>query len=102
MHTTRRALTKVPSRITLDDQRRNPVARTTFTPTSPGRAIVKPGHVQADPIRAQDLALRHRIGSCGAGDLEHRDAPCPRRRRASPASRTTAKSRTSAPPAAPA
>jgi uncharacterized protein YcaQ len=63
-------------RITLDHLRRYAVARSLFKPTTLGRAIVKLGFVQADPIRAparaQDLTLRHRVVDYHAGDLERR------------------------------
>jgi uncharacterized protein YcaQ len=62
--------------ITLEDLRRYAVARSLFKPTTLGRAIVKLGFVQADPIRAparaQDLTLRHRVVNYRAGDLERR------------------------------
>jgi uncharacterized protein len=64
------------SRITLDHLRRYAVARSLFKPTTLGRAIVRLGFVQADPIRAparaQDLTLRHRVIGYRAGDLERR------------------------------
>jgi uncharacterized protein YcaQ len=67
--------------ITLDDLRRQAVARTLFAPTTLGRAIHKLGFVQADPIRAparaQDLTLRHRVRDYRAGDLERRYASLP-------------------------
>jgi uncharacterized protein YcaQ len=60
----------------LDDLRRYAVARTLFAPTTLGRAILRLGFVQADPIRAparaQDLTLRHRVKDYLAGDLERR------------------------------
>lgn len=63
-------------RITLDYLRRYAVARSLFKPTSLGKAILKLGFVQADPIRAparaQDLTLRHRVIDYVAGDLERR------------------------------
>ena len=63
-------------KITLDHLRRYAVARSLFKPTTLGRAIVKLGFVQADPIRAparaQDLTLRHRVVGYHAGDLERR------------------------------
>jgi uncharacterized protein YcaQ len=63
-------------RVTLEHLRRYAVARSLFKPTSLGRAIVKLGFVQADPIRAparaQDLTLRHRVVGYHAGDLERR------------------------------
>ncbi len=62
--------------ISLDRLRRYAVARSLFPPTTLGRAIVKLGFVQADPIRAparaQDLMLRHRVTGYTAGDLERR------------------------------
>ncbi len=64
--------------MTLDDLRRDAVARSLFTPTTLKRAIEKMGFVQADPIRAparaQDLTLRHRVRNYRAGDLERRYA----------------------------
>jgi uncharacterized protein YcaQ len=66
---------------TLDHLRRYAVARSLFKPTTLGRAIVKLGFVQADPIRAparaQDLTLRHRVLDYYAGDLERRYARLP-------------------------
>ena len=63
-------------RITLAHLRRYAVARSLFRPTSLGRAIIRLGFVQADPIRAparaQDLTLRHRVVGYTAGDLERR------------------------------
>src|SRR3984957_13521066 len=63
-------------RVTLDHLRRYAVSRSLFKPTTLGRAIVKLGFVQADPIRAparaQDLTLRHRVADYRAGDLERR------------------------------
>ncbi len=62
--------------ITLERLRRYAIGRTLFKPTSLGRAIVRLGFVQADPIRAparaQDLTLRHRVAGYRAGDLERR------------------------------
>jgi uncharacterized protein YcaQ len=62
--------------VTLDHLRRYAVARSLFKPTTLGKAIVKLGFVQADPIRAparaQDLTLRHRVADYRAGDLERR------------------------------
>jgi len=62
--------------ITLEHLRRYAIARSLFKPTTLGRAIVKLGFVQADPIRAparaQDLTLRHRVVGYRAGDLELR------------------------------
>jgi uncharacterized protein YcaQ len=67
--------------VTLDQLRRYAVARSLFKPTTLGRAIVKLGFVQADPIRAparaQDLTLRHRVVGYSAGDLERRYARLP-------------------------
>jgi uncharacterized protein YcaQ len=61
--------------------RRYAVARSLFKPTTLGRAILKLGFVQADPIRAparaQDLTLRHRVKDYRAGDLERRYARLP-------------------------
>jgi uncharacterized protein len=77
----RRALTTMPSTITLEHLRRHAVARSLFKPTTLGRAITKLGFVQADPIRAparaQDLILRHRVAGYLAGDLERRYARLP-------------------------
>ena len=62
--------------MTLDDLRRDAVARSLFTPTTLQGALDTLGFVQADPIRAparaQDLALRHRVAGYRAGDLERR------------------------------
>jgi uncharacterized protein len=62
--------------ITLNHLRRYAIARSLFKPTTLGRAILKLGFVQADPIRAparaQDLTLRHRVTAYRAGDLERR------------------------------
>ena len=62
--------------LTLDHLRRYAIARTLFSPTSLGRALIKLGFVQADPIRAparaQDLTLRQRVKNYRAGDLERR------------------------------
>lgn len=62
--------------LTLDDLRRQAIARTFFTPTTLPRAIARLGFVQADPIRAparaQDLTLRQRVADYRAGDLERR------------------------------
>lgn len=62
--------------ITLDHLRRYAIARTLFPPTTLGRALIKLGFVQADPIRAparaQDLTLRHRVKNYRAGELERR------------------------------
>jgi uncharacterized protein YcaQ len=67
--------------LTLDHLRRYAVARSLFKPTTLGRAIVKLGFVQADPIRAparaQDLTLRHRVIDYRAGDLERRYSRLP-------------------------
>jgi uncharacterized protein YcaQ len=64
--------------LTLDHLRRFAIARTLFPPTTLGRALLKLGFVQADPIRAparaQDLTLRHRVKNYRAGDLERRYA----------------------------
>src|SRR5688572_17492016 len=66
---------------TLSDLRRYAIARSLFKPTTLTRAIAKLGFVQADPIRAparaQDLALRHRVSTYRAGDLERRYAKPP-------------------------
>jgi len=65
--------------VTLDELRRQAVARTLFAPTTLPRALARLGFVQADPIRAparaQDLMLRHRVTGYRAGDLERRYAP---------------------------
>jgi uncharacterized protein YcaQ len=62
--------------VTLGHLRRYAIARSLFKPTTLGRAIVKLGFVQADPIRAparaQDLTLRHRVAGYRAGALELR------------------------------
>lgn len=62
--------------MTLDDLRRDAIARGLFPPTTLKRALEKMGFVQADPIRAparaQDLTLRHRVTNYRAGDLERR------------------------------
>jgi hypothetical protein len=64
--------------LTLDDLRRDAVARSLFGPVSLRRALHSLGFVQADPIRAparaQDLILRHRVQGYRAGDLERRYA----------------------------
>jgi uncharacterized protein len=64
--------------VRLDHLRRYAVARSLFAPTTLGRALVKLGFVQADPIRAparaQDLILRHRVKNYRARDLERRYA----------------------------
>lgn len=69
------------TRLTLAQLRRYAVARSLFKPTTLGRAIVKLGFVQADPIRAparaQDLTLRHRVVDYLAGDLERRYSRLP-------------------------
>src|SRR5947209_13864490 len=60
--------------ITLDDLRRDAVARSLFKPTTLKSAFDRIGFVQADPIRsparAQDLIMRHRAKDYHAGDLE--------------------------------
>jgi len=67
---------RATSAITLADLRRYAIARSLFAPSGLQRAIERLGFVQADPIRAparaQDLALRHRVGDYHAGDLERR------------------------------
>jgi uncharacterized protein len=64
--------------MTLDDIRRDAVARSLFTPTTLQRALDSLGFVQADPIRAparaQDLTLRPRVAGYRAGDLERQYA----------------------------
>jgi uncharacterized protein YcaQ len=60
--------------VTIDDLRRQAVARSLFPPTSLPDAFDALGFVQADPIRAraraQDLILRHQVVDYRAGDLE--------------------------------
>ena len=62
--------------ITLDDLRRQAVARSLFAPTTLSAAIYRLGFVQADPLRAparaQDLILRQRVHDYRAGELERR------------------------------
>ncbi len=63
---------------TLTDLCRYALRRSLFSPTTLGRAILKLGFVQADPIRAparaQDLTLFQRVKGYRAGDLERRYA----------------------------
>jgi uncharacterized protein YcaQ len=60
--------------VTIDELRRQAIARSLFPPTSLAAALNALGFVQADPIRAparaQDLILRHRAIDYRAGDLE--------------------------------
>jgi len=66
----------MPARLDLARLRRHAVARSLFRPTTLGRAILRLGFVQADPIRAparaQDLTLRLRVEGYRVGDLERR------------------------------
>jgi len=60
----------------LQQLRRYAISRSLFKPTSLGRAVVRLGFVQADPMRAparaQDLILMHRVKNYRAGELERR------------------------------